>query len=65
MSHSMPRLTGAALLVLSVAACSAPPRYDLVPANGRVMDPASGLDSIRHIGITAGKIAAISAEPLE
>lgn len=64
MGHSMPRLTRAALLVLSVAACSAPPRYDLVLANGRVMDPATGLDSIRHIGILDGKIAAISADPL-
>lgn len=52
------------LLLVAVAACAAPQTYDLVLANGRVMDPASGLDSIRHIGISAGKIAAISAEPL-
>lgn len=38
--------------------------YDLVLADGRVMDPASGLDAPRHVGITAGKIAAISATPL-
>lgn len=35
------------------------PTYDLVINNGRVMDPASGLDAVRHIGIKAGKIAAI------
>ena len=52
------------LLLVVVAGCAAPETYDLVLANGRVMDPASGLDSIRHIGIRAGKIAAISAEPL-
>jgi N-acyl-D-aspartate/D-glutamate deacylase len=52
------------LLLVVVAGCAAPETYDLVLANGRVMDPASGLDSIRHIGISAGKIAAISAEPL-
>lgn len=52
------------LLLVVVAACAAPENYDLVLANGRVMDPASGLDSVRHIGIRAGKIAAISAEPL-
>jgi dihydroorotase len=53
-----------ALFVVMVAACAAPDTYDVVLANGRVMDPASGLDSIRHVGISGGRIAAISAEPL-
>src|ERR1051326_2035374 len=39
-------------------------QYDLVLANGHVMDPASGLDAVRHVGIRGGKIAAISASPL-
>jgi len=39
--------------------------YDLVIANGRVMDPASGLDAVRHVGITGRKIATISATPLK
>src|SRR5215831_6640757 len=38
--------------------------FDLVIANGRVMDPATNLDAVRHIGIRAGKIAAVSASPL-
>jgi dihydroorotase len=38
--------------------------YDVVIANGRVMDPESGLNAIRNIGISAGKIRAISATPL-
>ncbi len=38
--------------------------FDLVLANGRVMDPESNLDAVRNIGIRAGKIAAISARPL-
>ena len=38
--------------------------YDLVIANGRVLDPATNLDAVRHIGIRAGKIAAVSATPL-
>lgn len=38
--------------------------YDLVLANGRVMDPASGLDAVRHVGISGGRIAAISEQPL-
>ena len=51
-------------LLVVLAACAAPETYDVVLANGRVMDPASGLDSVRHIGLRAGKIAAISAAPL-
>jgi N-acyl-D-aspartate/D-glutamate deacylase len=39
--------------------------YDIVIANGRVMDPESGLDAVRNVGITAGKIRAISVEPLK
>jgi N-acyl-D-aspartate/D-glutamate deacylase len=38
--------------------------YDAVIANGRVMDPESGLHAIRNIGIIAGKIRAISEAPL-
>jgi dihydroorotase len=38
--------------------------YDAVIANGRVMDPESGLNAIRNIGIIAGKIRAISAAQL-
>src|ERR1035441_542651 len=38
--------------------------YDMAIANGRVLDPASNLDAIRHIGILDGKIAAVSTAPL-
>lgn len=39
--------------------------FDIVIAHGRVMDPESGLDTVRDVGITAGKIRAISVEPLQ
>jgi N-acyl-D-aspartate/D-glutamate deacylase len=39
--------------------------YDVVIANGRVMDPESGLDAIRNVGIRGAKIAAISSSSLE
>ena len=39
--------------------------YDVVIANGRVMDPESGLYAIRNVGIRGGKIAAISSSRLE
>lgn len=38
--------------------------FDVVIQGGRVMDPESGLDGVRNVGIRAGKIAAISAQPL-
>src|SRR5580693_3413773 len=38
--------------------------YDIVLQSGRVMDPESGLDAVRSVGITGNKIAAVSAGPL-
>lgn len=38
--------------------------FDLVIANGRVIDPETKLDAIRNLGIRNGKIEAISAKPL-
>lgn len=38
--------------------------YDVAILNGRVMDPESGLDAVRNVGIRAGKIATISTSPL-
>src|SRR5882724_6680081 len=40
-------------------------QYDIVLANGRLIDPASGLDAVRHIGIRGSQIAAVSASPLQ
>jgi N-acyl-D-aspartate/D-glutamate deacylase len=40
-------------------------RYDLVILGGRLMDPASGVDAVRNIGIADGHIVAISQQPLE
>ncbi len=39
-------------------------QYDMVLEGGRVMDPESGLDAVRNVGICDGKIASISASPL-
>ncbi len=39
-------------------------QYDLVIEGGRVLDPETGLDATRNIGIMGGKIARISADPL-
>jgi N-acyl-D-aspartate/D-glutamate deacylase len=39
--------------------------YDVVILNGRVIDPESGLDAVRNVGVKAGKIAAISDQTLQ
>ena len=39
-------------------------QYDLVLEGGRVMDPETGLDAVRNIGIRDGKIVRISSEAL-
>jgi dihydroorotase len=49
--------------LLAASVCWA--QYDLVIANGRVLDPESGLDAVRHVGVRAGKIAAVSTRALQ
>ena len=51
------------LLSAAVTAQAVTP-YDLVIQGGRVMDPETGLDAVRNVGITAGRILRISAQPL-
>ncbi len=38
--------------------------YDVVFKSGRVMDPESGLDAVRNVGITGEKVLAVSSQPL-
>jgi N-acyl-D-aspartate/D-glutamate deacylase len=52
------------LLLLMLPALLSAQTYDIVLQNGRVMDPESGLDAVRSVGITGGKIAAVSVRPL-
>jgi N-acyl-D-aspartate/D-glutamate deacylase len=60
-----------ALLLLCVTVCARRSTaaqgetFDLVIANRRVMDPESGLDATRNVGITGGKIRAISSGALK
>lgn len=61
-------LLGFAIAVLiSVAALLAaqpPVQYDVVILHGRVMDPETGLDGVRNVGVCAGKICAIGAQAM-
>lgn len=52
-----------ALLLFSTSILTAQ-QYDLVLEGGRVMDPETGLDAVRNVGVRDGKIARISAKPL-
>src|SRR5689334_6483786 len=64
MRHTRLMVMGALITLRVTAAESQSPTYDLVIANGRVIDPESKLDAIRSVGITNGRIAAVSAQPL-
>src|SRR4030095_9565669 len=63
------RIAGLVIALLAVMATSliraqTAQTFDLVIANGRVLDPESGLDAVRNIGVTNRKIAAISSSQL-
>ena len=71
-------LTVTLLLVVSSAACvsndergeprsvvEGARRFALVIANGRVIDPETGLDAVRYIGIEDGTIVALSEAALD
>ena len=52
------------LLVLAFSTVLAQ-QYDFVIEGGRVLDPETGLDATRNIGVTGNKIARISADSLK
>ncbi|MHC4924439.1 MAG: amidohydrolase family protein [Planctomycetota bacterium] len=53
------------ILSAAPAPLAAQEAYDVVLMGGRVMDPETGLDAIRNVGIRGQTIVAISEEPLE
>jgi hypothetical protein len=63
------RKTYMMILILIVAVAVAMPAhakdYDLVILNGRVMDPESGLDVIRNVGVKDGKIAIVTKRSIQ
>src|SRR5713101_4008530 len=66
-----PALLGPALLALCFSVCTDKTvqaeneTYEVVITNGRVMDPESGLDAARSLGISGGKIRAVTAGALK
>ena len=53
-------------LLLALVLCSPvfAQDFDIVISNGRVMDPETGLDAIRNVGVRGEAVAAISEQPL-
>jgi N-acyl-D-aspartate/D-glutamate deacylase len=52
------------LFFFLVAAALSAQTYDLVIANGRVIDPETNLDAVRWVGIDGGTIRSVSTKPL-
>ena len=52
------------LLVFPVAHAQVPEAYDIVLRGGRVMDPETGLDAVRNVGIRGDRIVEISERGL-
>jgi N-acyl-D-aspartate/D-glutamate deacylase len=56
-------------LLALLAGCQSTPaaggRYDLVILNGRVMDPETGLDAVRNVGISGGTIREVTTASLD
>src|ERR1700677_5046957 len=54
------------LLILTFLASTALAQtYDIVLANGRVIDPETNLDAVRNVGILGGRIASVSSSALQ
>ena len=51
-------------LLFTFALLAAAQSYDTVIAGGRVIDPESGLDAVRNVGISGGKVRIVTAAPI-
>lgn len=61
---TMRRLIFPLCLLAFSASIAAAQQYDVVIEGGRAMDPETGLDAVRNVGVRDGKIARISSEAL-
>lgn len=52
------------IAVFAVVLPAAAEEYDLVIVGGRVMDPESGLDAVRNVGVSDGKIVAVTQDAI-
>ena len=59
-----PIATAVAILAIAPSFATAQEAYDVVIRGGRVMDPETGLDAVRNVGIRGQTVAAITEEEL-
>ncbi len=52
------------LLALALVGCAQSPVYDVVLTGGRVIDPASGLDAVRNVGIQDGSVVVVTEDAI-
>ncbi len=57
-------ITLASAAIPSALAGSSDAEFDIVITGGRVIDPETGLDAIRYVGIRNGQVIALSEQPL-
>lgn len=55
---------GCLLLMIGMCLLQQQGSYEVVIQGGRVMDPETGLDAVRNVGIAGGTVARISSDPL-
>ncbi len=55
----------AASLLLPAAGARAQPPYDVAIVGGRVIDPETGLDAVRNVGVRGGLIAVVTEQDLD
>jgi Amidohydrolase family len=63
-TDNMRTLISSLCVFVFLTAAAAAQQYDLVIEGGRVMDPETGLDAVRNVGIRDGRIVRISSEAM-
>ncbi len=64
-TRQLGRIAAACVITLGTMSAVMAESYELVIKGGRVVDPETGLDDVRNVGITDGKIVAVSEDTLE
>jgi len=54
-----------AIVAVLAAGSAVAESFDLVLQGGRVLDPETGLDAVRDVGVRGDRIASISEQPLQ
>ncbi len=64
-AYQLQRVSTLIILVMAMLPAFAQETYDIVISNGRVMDPETGLDAVRNVGIRGQSVVAITERTLQ